>query len=91
MDVTLSPDLEELIDDRMSSGLYASVTEVLRDALRLLADRERTREDHSEELRTQIARGLEQLDRGERERLDIDAIRRKARQLHLAQAVQAPG
>jgi antitoxin ParD1/3/4 len=41
MNVDLSPELEELIEESVRSGRYASVREVLSDALRLLDRRDR--------------------------------------------------
>jgi len=34
MDVTLTPELEHLIQDKVASGLYASESEVIREVLR---------------------------------------------------------
>jgi antitoxin ParD1/3/4 len=36
MNVSLTPELEELINQKVSSGLYHSASEVIREALRLL-------------------------------------------------------
>lgn len=41
MQITLTPELEAMIRERVESGLYASTDDVIRDALRLLLDRER--------------------------------------------------
>ena len=65
MNVSLTPKLEELVSRRVASGLYNSASEVVREALRLLEERDRLREMRLEELRREIAVGLEQLDRGE--------------------------
>ena len=65
MNVSLTPKLEELVSKRVASGLYNSASEVVREALRLLEERDRLREMRLEELRREIAVGLEQLDRGE--------------------------
>lgn len=65
MNVSLTPKLEELVNQKVSSGLYNSASEVVRDALRLLEERDRLREMRMEELRREVAIGLEQLKRGE--------------------------
>lgn len=57
MTVHLPPDLEQLIESRVQRGRYGSASDVVRDALRLLADREN--------LQKRIAEGLESLERGE--------------------------
>lgn len=65
MNVNLTPELEKLIREKVDSGLYNNQSEVVRESLRLLADQDRLREAHLEKLRTALAIGLEQADRGE--------------------------
>ena len=65
MNVTLTPELEEIIQERVSSGLYSSPSEVLREALKLIAERDRLLEMQREKLREDLKAGLDQLDRGE--------------------------
>ncbi len=76
MNVNLSPDLERLVHERVATGQYRSAGEVIREALRLLKERDVA----FKELQRDIAAGLEQLDRGEADILDIAAIKAKARQ-----------
>ncbi len=65
MNVNLTPELEELIQRKVQSGLYNNQSEVVREALRLLADQDRLREVHLTRLRGALAEGLSQADRGE--------------------------
>lgn len=65
MNVNLTPELEELIRRKVASGLYNNQSEVVREALRLLAEQDRLREAHAARLREALAEGLEQADRGE--------------------------
>ena len=65
MNVNLTPELEELVRAKVSSGLYNSQSEVVREALRLLAEQDRLRRAHFAKLRDALAVGLEQADRGE--------------------------
>lgn len=65
MNVNLTPGLEQLVQEKVRSGLYNNQSEVVREALRLLADQDRVREAHLESLRTALAEGLAQADRGE--------------------------
>jgi len=83
MDVTLPPELERLIHDKVATGLYTSEDEVIREALRLLKDRDEIRILAVEDLRREIQKGLDQLDRGESvlldpERIKIEGRRRRA-------------
>ena len=64
MTVTLSPELERFIERQISSGRYGSSEEVIREALRLLEERN-SRESAQNEVRRKIAVGLEQARRGE--------------------------
>jgi antitoxin ParD1/3/4 len=65
MNVNLTPELEALIQRKVASGLYNNQSEVVREALRLLADQDRLREAHAVDLRKALADGLAQADRGE--------------------------
>lgn len=65
MNVNLTPELEELVQSKVRSGLYNNQSEVVRAALRLFADQERAREAHIAGLRKSLGRGLAQADRGE--------------------------
>jgi antitoxin ParD1/3/4 len=60
MNVSLTPQLEAMIRKRVESGRYNNASEVVREALRLLEERERL-----EHLRSLLAVGLEQASRGE--------------------------
>jgi len=65
MNISLTPQLEALVRKKVTSGLYNSASEVVREALRLLEEQDRIREMRLQELRTEVQKGLDQLDRGE--------------------------
>ncbi len=65
MNVHLTQELEQLVQSRVNSGRYGSASEVVRDALRLLADRDELMELRKQELRKRIAQGLDSLRRSE--------------------------
>lgn len=65
MNVNLTPELEKLVQEKVASGLYNNQSEVVREALRLLAEQDQLRQAHLEKLRAALAAGLEQADRGE--------------------------
>jgi antitoxin ParD1/3/4 len=65
MNVNLTPELEALVQRKVASGLYNNQSEVVREALRLLAEQDKLREAHHKELRAALAEGLAQADRGE--------------------------
>jgi antitoxin ParD1/3/4 len=72
MEISLSPELEQLIADRINTGRYHSVSEVIRDALRLREEHERLREMRLETLRQDAQIGIEQANR--REVVDGDTV-----------------
>jgi len=65
MNVSLTPELEELISQKVQSGRYTSASEVIREALRLLEEQDQLRQKRLAEVGRKIDRGLAQLDRGE--------------------------
>lgn len=66
LNVSLTPELQKFVDSRVRSGRYQSASEVVREGLRLLEEREKSRKEAPlEEVRRKIAMGLEQADRGE--------------------------
>ncbi len=61
MNVSLSPELEKLVQAKVESGLYGSASEVVEDALRLLE----RQEVQLQELRDRMDKALAEADRGE--------------------------
>jgi antitoxin ParD1/3/4 len=64
MNVSLTPQLERLVQEKVESGLYNSASEVIREALRLLLEQDELRRLRREELKRQIMVGIEQLNEG---------------------------
>jgi len=60
MNVSLTPELEAMIQQQVDSGRYNNASEVVREALQLLDERDRL-----EHLRSLVLVGLEQAQRGE--------------------------
>jgi antitoxin ParD1/3/4 len=79
MNVSLTAELKELVEDKVKSGLYQSASEVVRDALRLLQERDHLRATRLDALRGEIAVGIEQADRGELAPIDMDEILAESR------------
>jgi antitoxin ParD1/3/4 len=65
MNVNLGAVLDGFIADLLQTGLYQSQSEVVREGLRLLKEREELKNLRLAELRKEIAIGSEQADRGE--------------------------
>jgi antitoxin ParD1/3/4 len=65
MNVSLTPELERFVQEKVQSGRYTSASEVVREALRLLEEHEKIRIAQLAEFREEIDRRLASLDRGE--------------------------
>jgi antitoxin ParD1/3/4 len=79
------PEIEELIQQRLHSGAFESVEDVLFDALEIQREREDWLQQNKDAIDAKIERGLAQLDRGEgipadkpRSRLENDKAARLA-------------
>ena len=82
LNVSLTPELERFVQDRVASGWYQTASEVVREALRLLEQQEREREAAFQSLKAKLDRGAAQADRGEFVEPDevlkkIDALKQK--------------
>jgi antitoxin ParD1/3/4 len=65
MNVNLTPELEELVHNKVKTGRYNSASEVVREALRLLEDHDKVRANQLAQFRGEMDRRLASLDRGE--------------------------
>ena len=82
MNVSLTDHLEEFVAAKVRTGQYTSASEVVREGLRLLQEQDQLRQLRLEQLRKDVAVGLEQLERGEYVDADevFDRIHRKSQQ-----------
>ena len=76
MNINLTPQLEEMIRQKVDSGMYNSASEVVRDALRLMDEKDRLRAAKLDKLREEIQEGLSS---GPATAWDRDEIKRKGR------------
>lgn len=81
MNVSLTPELENLVNRKVKSGMYQTASEVIREGLRLL----RERDGRLTELRADIRAGFEAVERGEYKNYDEETVKQ------LAARVQARG
>ena len=59
MNVNLTPQLEDLVRSKVTSGMYTSASEVVREALRLMQEQDKFREAKLEELRRDVRKGID--------------------------------
>ena len=81
MNVSLTPELEQLVNEKVESGLYQTASEVVREALRLLKERDHARE----QLRADVHAGFDAVARGEGRTYD------KASGRQLAERIKSRG
>lgn len=64
MNVNLGPTFDKFVGKLLASGLYQSQSEILREGLRLLKEREDVKDLRLREFRKELMIGIEQADRG---------------------------
>ena len=64
MNVSLTPELERRIAEKVENGLYSTASEVVREALRRLFESEAERERLIDKLNAELQIGIDQLDQG---------------------------
>ena len=65
MNVSLTPDLEQFVQQKVETGRYTSASEVVREALRLLEEHEQARAAQIAAFNKELSRRLAALERGE--------------------------
>jgi antitoxin ParD1/3/4 len=71
MEIQLSPELEQIVMDKVASGMYPNANEFVREAILRAVERDQLKRQRLNEA---IAIGIEQADRGELFDLDLDQI-----------------
>lgn len=74
MNVSLTPQLEALVDLKVKSGRYGSASEVVREALRLLDERDQFQSARLTQLREDVRQGLDQTDAGRGNRYAVHGL-----------------
>jgi antitoxin ParD1/3/4 len=86
MNIHLMPELERLVQSKVQTGRYNSASEVVREALRLMEERDQIVALRKEEIRKKISQGLKSLRLGkgvdgeavfERIEAELEALDRK--------------
>lgn len=76
MNVNLTPQLEEMVRQKVNSGLYTSASEVVREALRLMDEKDRLQVAKLAQLRQDVREGLES---GPAAAWDAEQVKREGR------------
>jgi len=79
MNVSVTPELEDFVNEKVQSGLYNSASEVIREGLRLLREQDELKRMRLEALRKDIQKGIDSLNRGEGKPFDVEVIKAEGR------------
>ena len=90
MEIYLPREVDEFIAQLVASGRFDSSEQVITVAIGLLRDQEDLHKMRLEELRKEIAIGLEQANRGEVAPLDVQAILARSRERLAQEATLKP-
>jgi len=77
MNISLTPTLEKLIQQRVKSGRYQTASEVVREALRVLEERDESLNARKAELLAKIKKGIDDVNAGRVHPFDMAEIRKK--------------
>ena len=80
INVSLPPELETRVRQRVASGLYGSASEVIREALRLFEAYEGVRLSKLDALRQDVAEGMKDVKAGRTGVLNLSGLKQRARQ-----------
>jgi antitoxin ParD1/3/4 len=88
LSITFRDEDDRFIQEAVKSGNYLTQSEVVATALELLKAREELRRIRREQLKVEIQKGVEQLDRGETAEFTAEDIKRLGRERLAAQTAQ---
>lgn len=76
LSISLTPQLEKMIHAKISSGMYSSVSEVVREALRLFEEYDQLRTKRLKDLRNDLEAGIRS---GSGKKITANDVIKKAR------------
>lgn len=79
MNISLTSELENYVKAKVATGMYNSASEVMREALRLMEERDAMQAVRLDALRQEVNKGLVSLEREGSKPLDMEAIKAKGR------------
>jgi antitoxin ParD1/3/4 len=74
MNISLTPEFEEYVNGKVGSGLYHSASEVIREGLRLLREKDEVHQKKLQALRRDIQVGIDQAERGQHSRFNEQTL-----------------
>ena len=89
INVSLPPELEARVRQRVESGMYGSASEVIREALRLFEAYEQVKTAKLDSLRQDIAQGMSDAKNGRAKEIYFAGLKQQGRQLLRARKAAA--
>lgn len=77
MNISITPELEELISNKVKTGMYNSASEVIREGLRLLKEQDDLKELRMKELKKEIRKGYDSAAEGNVAEWDLNQFKDK--------------
>lgn len=74
MVISLSPDIESFLEQKVKAGEYPSIDEAANRLLEHVREQEELSEEDIEDLRAEVDMGIEQLDRGEFKEFTAESV-----------------
>lgn len=81
MHISLTNELEDYVKAKVATGMYSSASEVMREALRLMEERETLDSTRQSALKAAIDQGLSSLEQEGPRPLDIERVKTKGRSI----------
>jgi antitoxin ParD1/3/4 len=85
MEIVIPDELKSFVSSGVASGRFRSEDEAIREGLNLLKEREQK----LDALRADLQLGIDQLDAGLKQRLDVDVIKARGQELLKSQQAQS--
>jgi antitoxin ParD1/3/4 len=77
MPIKLSPDLEQYVSEKLSSGRYTCEDELIVEAIRVMRNVEKMLPSAQDDLRREIQLGLDDLDEGRVSEWNVDEMKER--------------
>ncbi len=91
MNMSLLPQLQKYVEDQLRAGRYGTAEELINAAVARLQTEEQLSADGLDELRAEIALGVEQADRGEVEPWDVEDVRAEVERRYAEESAKKTG
>ena len=82
MNITLGSEFERRIAEKVDTGMYSSASEVIREGLRILFEKDAVKEMQAQLFKEEVTKGFMQLDAGQGINDSVMDIFKEAQEIH---------